>query len=332
MNQPNNSSSLEINLPQNSAKRNLTSQEYIDWINRIIGTRRTSLEEFSSGFDYCKVLSTLLPGSIDLEKCQRAKSRESAENNLKILQKAFASRGIRVGFEKDDLNIRTLYSKNTPYSQHYKFIRWFHEFYEHHNGPTFPLSIRKSAQVEAKRETKDSGNAILTKPNPRQTAVSLRQKARKVVTTSKPMTTSSPKKSVQHSAASSKQKPVSKENPNCQNQIMKKNPTDPKKTEPKLRPTRPNTNAGKASEDTKIKFQNPAKIPPSSKTDEPKPIRRRQTEPVTASRQLKTKLITSPKAGIQGAEAVMKTAKTDVQKTKSCQPKFNERCLKTKKN
>eukprot|EP01086_Lenisia_limosa_P013069 TRINITY_DN41868_c0_g1_i1.p1 TRINITY_DN41868_c0_g1~~TRINITY_DN41868_c0_g1_i1.p1 ORF type:complete len:258 (+),score=92.71 TRINITY_DN41868_c0_g1_i1:67-840(+) len=130
--------------------------ELLNFVNELLQTNYTKVEQFASGAPHCAILDAVFPGKVPLQKVKfDAKHPYEFEKNFKVLQAAF-----------DKLNI----SKHIPidllmkgkYQDNLEFLQWMVRFYKMHaaENPEYdPIARRSGAKTGFEPTTKSSPKA-----------------------------------------------------------------------------------------------------------------------------------------------------------------------------
>lgn len=151
----------------------LTRGELLDWINTLLGTNYTKVEETSNGAAFCQVIDAIFPGTIRLSRVNfNASSESEMIANYKILQNAFVKQNI-----DKQINVETLIKGKCMASL--EMLQWIKQFFDqNYNGGEYdgpgrraqckckePGSVKNSTASRASGRV--SFNQLKTAPTPR---------------------------------------------------------------------------------------------------------------------------------------------------------------------
>jgi RP/EB family microtubule-associated protein len=89
----------EITINFNNAI-DLSRGELLTWVNDLLNTNLTKIEQLGTGAIYCQLIDVLYPGKIQLSKVNwKAKYDYEFVSNFKILQQSFTKLGIMRNIE-----------------------------------------------------------------------------------------------------------------------------------------------------------------------------------------------------------------------------------------
>ncbi|XP_039502594.2 uncharacterized protein LOC120458837 [Drosophila santomea] len=94
------------------------------WINSLLGTSFTCLEDLRTGVEYCQMLHKLQPSAIRLNKVfKKPRTHYEFVHNMRLLQKSLFKQGV-----EKQIPIQRLVSGGN--SENLEFARWFKAFYD----------------------------------------------------------------------------------------------------------------------------------------------------------------------------------------------------------
>ena len=144
----------------------LSYRGYLNWINNILGTKYTKLEELSTGSAYCEILHLIFPESFCEKKITKVKEfpaaldNSSSRRNLYLLKDTLAELGVTIlmkgkGSEKDinEMEIEKM-CKTCSYPSHFKFLQWFKLFCDKNKKEDLELSLAKPDKDEKGKQVK----------------------------------------------------------------------------------------------------------------------------------------------------------------------------------
>ena len=116
-----------IRAPRLKKSSKLSAKGYVSWINKLLDTEISSIEELSNGVAYCKLLNFLFPGLIDTRKVQT--EGNCGDNNFRIIEKCLKRFS---GDPKIDINSVADINKaiSGGYTDNYRLAFYFHMLFE----------------------------------------------------------------------------------------------------------------------------------------------------------------------------------------------------------
>lgn len=169
----------------------ISKGELLDWLNSLLGTHYTKVEETSNGAPFCQILDAIYPNDIKLSKVNFNPTNENQVlSNYKILQSSFDKHGIERYIPVQQLIKGTLMAT-------LETLQWFKAFYdekcngEEYDGANRRLEAGCNGPAE-KPQTKSKPHANFAQFNAaRQTpAVSRQNKPSRNMTSTKKNTQS----------------------------------------------------------------------------------------------------------------------------------------------
>merc|ERR1719461_1924751 len=98
--------------------------ELLGWVNNLLQTNLTKVEQCANGAVYCQIIDACYPSSVAMKKVNwMAKSDHEFIPNYKVLQAAFDRNGIERNIDVDKL-IRAKYQDNL------EFLQWMKCFWD----------------------------------------------------------------------------------------------------------------------------------------------------------------------------------------------------------
>jgi len=137
--------------------------EILAWINALVGTNYTKIEQTSSGIAHCMILNTIYPGSVNLQKVMtNAKLEYEYVKNYKVLQDAFTK--LRI-----DKVIDITRLVKGRYQDNLEFCQWMKRYWDLY----YPGDKSRFAQLqtaESATNNKENTPAPTSAPAPTTTA------------------------------------------------------------------------------------------------------------------------------------------------------------------
>eukprot|EP01028_Stygiella_incarcerata_P002113 TRINITY_DN1395_c0_g1_i2.p1 TRINITY_DN1395_c0_g1~~TRINITY_DN1395_c0_g1_i2.p1 ORF type:complete len:258 (+),score=97.70 TRINITY_DN1395_c0_g1_i2:78-851(+) len=119
----------------------LSRHDLLKWLNDLLGTSYSKVEELSSGVAFCLVFHDVYPDALHKTKIlYSAKHDYESLKNFKLLQSGFVKKKIGKTIEAEKL-VRGKYIDNFQFLQ---WIKWFHDSHAKER----PLEGEKSAEEE----------------------------------------------------------------------------------------------------------------------------------------------------------------------------------------
>ncbi|KAI6174801.1 EBF3-S protein [Aphelenchoides bicaudatus] len=107
---------------------NISRQQLLAWVNDLLLSNLTKIEEMSTGAAYCMLTDRLFPGSIPLQRVKwNVKSDLDSISNWKVVQNAWHDLGIT-----KPVQVQTLLKGK--FQDNFEFLQWFRRFYDHNNA------------------------------------------------------------------------------------------------------------------------------------------------------------------------------------------------------
>jgi len=107
--------------------------ELIKWLNDLLETKYTKVEEVSNGAAFCQIMDACFPGKVNLSRVNfNAYLPHEITQNYKILQKTFATCGVQKYIDAEILS-------QGRFIENLEFLQWMKCYYES-NGCSVPLS------------------------------------------------------------------------------------------------------------------------------------------------------------------------------------------------
>ncbi|EDW87609.2 uncharacterized protein Dyak_GE18273 [Drosophila yakuba] len=112
------------NVYQTKHDKAASRRRILAWINSLLGTSFTCLEDLRTGVEYCQMLHKLQPSAIRLNKVfKKPRTHYEFVHNMRLLQKSLFKQGV-----EKQIPIQRLVSGGN--SENLEFARWFKAFYD----------------------------------------------------------------------------------------------------------------------------------------------------------------------------------------------------------
>lgn len=106
----------------------LSRGELLSWVNELLGSSLSKIEQLGTGAIYCQLTDVLYPGRVPLGKVNvKAKFDYEFVANFKILQQSFTKLGIMKNIEVEKL-VKCKYQDNL------EFLQWFKKLFDSSGG------------------------------------------------------------------------------------------------------------------------------------------------------------------------------------------------------
>lgn len=128
----------------------LSRGELLSWLNDLLQTSLTKIEQLGTGAVYCQLVDVLYPRQLPMGKVNwRAKFDYEYVSNFKLLQQTFNKLGILKHIEVERL-IKCKYQDNL------EFLQWFRKLFDTHAPDSQTASRRgQHTDLDRKRDSKD---------------------------------------------------------------------------------------------------------------------------------------------------------------------------------
>lgn len=139
--------------------------EVLDWINNLLGTHYTKVEETSNGAAYVQIFDALYPGEVKLGRVNyNAITEPDMVANYKILQTVFNNKNITKAIPVDTL------IKGKPMAA-LEMLQWLKNFFEesYAGGEYDGVARRQQTHCKGPGETKGTKRASIDKKAPPRT-------------------------------------------------------------------------------------------------------------------------------------------------------------------
>lgn len=143
-----------------STEWNLGRFELVSWVNSLLTSNFSKVEDFHTGEAYCQMMHCLYPSVVSIGRIKfQAKTLREYEENFKILQKAFEK-----VLPKKEIRVKELVERK--FSIQWHFAKWFHAFFEKNK---FDKDIRSYDAFERRGRLKmGSDSQSLMERSPKQ--------------------------------------------------------------------------------------------------------------------------------------------------------------------
>ena len=143
-------------------KNNLSFRGYLDWVNGLLDTKYTKLEELSTGSAYCQILHSIFPESFNSRKIIKVKEfpatldETSCKRNLYLFRDTLVELGATIvmkgGSMQKDINDIDIDGMSRPcsYPAHFKFLQWFKIFCDANKKPASKQKCSDSSKDKEK--------------------------------------------------------------------------------------------------------------------------------------------------------------------------------------
>ena len=133
----------------------LSRGELLSWLNDLLQTSLTKIEQLGTGAVYCQLVDVLYPRQLPMGKVNwRAKFDYEYVSNFKLLQQTFNKLGILKHIEVERL-IKCKYQDNL------EFLQWFRKLFDTH-APDCQTASRRGqhTDLDRKKDSRDNrGNS-----------------------------------------------------------------------------------------------------------------------------------------------------------------------------
>jgi hypothetical protein len=123
----------------------------LKWVNNVLNTSFTKVEDCANGAAYCRVIAALYPNTVSVKRINdNAKLEYEFLNNYKILQKAFDDCAIQKHIDVGKL-MRGKFQDNL------EFLQWLKSFYEKQtlNTSSVPRAFKENTEDWELRRERD---------------------------------------------------------------------------------------------------------------------------------------------------------------------------------
>ena len=139
--------------------------ELLNWLNDLLQTNLSKIEQLGTGAIYCQLIDVLYPKQLPLGKVNwKAKFDYEYVSNFKILQQTFNKLGILKHIEVERL-IKCKYQDNL------EFLQWFRKLFDNHSSNDYqPVARRgQTTDFDKKKDNKENrSNSIMVRSTSRQ--------------------------------------------------------------------------------------------------------------------------------------------------------------------
>jgi microtubule-associated protein, RP/EB family len=131
----------------------LSRHDLLNWLNHLLDTSYSKVEELSTGVAFCLVFHNVYPDALHKSKILfSAKHDYESLKNFKLLQSGFVKKKIGKTFDAEKL-IRGKYIDNFQFLQ---WVKWFHDSH------TRKGSIERTKAVEEEEEEEEEEEVVVT--------------------------------------------------------------------------------------------------------------------------------------------------------------------------
>ena len=148
----------EITINSNNAIE-MSRGELLSWVNELLKTNLTKIEQLGTGAIYCQLIDVLYPAKIPLAKVNwKAKFDYEFVSNFKILQQSFTKLGILKNIEVEKL-VKCKYQDNL------EFLQWFKKIFDSNGntGSNYNPTLRRGEnELLFDRRQKENRTSLLS--------------------------------------------------------------------------------------------------------------------------------------------------------------------------
>ncbi|KAF4072265.1 hypothetical protein AMELA_G00261170 [Ameiurus melas] len=132
-----------VNLELDDLQDKSSRYELLAWLNNLLQTKFTNMEEICSGACFCQLIDWLFPGSIDMNKVKfQCQEKADFRHNYSLLQTGFRKMGVTKNIPVEEL----ITGKFKP---NFTFLKWFRKFFQANmTGQVYnPLEARNGQEI-----------------------------------------------------------------------------------------------------------------------------------------------------------------------------------------
>uniref|UniRef100_A0A4W4GCE5 DNA (cytosine-5-)-methyltransferase n=1 Tax=Electrophorus electricus TaxID=8005 RepID=A0A4W4GCE5_ELEEL len=138
---------MNVNLNLDAFDDKCSRFEILAWLNKLLQTKFTQVEQICSGACFCQIMDWLFPGTINISKVN-FQSQDQADflQNYSLLQESFTKNGITKAIPAEEL----ITGKFKP---NFAFLKWFKKFFQTNlTGQVYsPVEARNGQEIALAR-------------------------------------------------------------------------------------------------------------------------------------------------------------------------------------
>ncbi|XP_017324033.1 DNA (cytosine-5-)-methyltransferase 3 beta, duplicate a isoform X3 [Ictalurus punctatus] len=132
-----------VNLELDDHQDKSSRYELLAWLNNLLQTKFTNMEEICSGACFCQLIDWLFPGSIDMNKVKfQCQEKADFRHNYSLLQTGFRKMGVTKNIPVEEL-------VTGKFKPNFAFLKWFRKFFQANmTGQVYnPLEARNGQEI-----------------------------------------------------------------------------------------------------------------------------------------------------------------------------------------
>ncbi|XP_076859796.1 DNA (cytosine-5-)-methyltransferase 3 beta, duplicate a isoform X2 [Brachyhypopomus gauderio] len=136
-----------INLNLDAFDDKCSRFDILAWLNKLLQTKFTQVEQICSGACYCQMIDWLFPGTITISKVKfQSQDPEDFLENYSLLEESFSKNGITKSIPAEELITGN-------FKPNFAFLKWFKKFFQTNlNAQTYnPVEARKGQEIALAR-------------------------------------------------------------------------------------------------------------------------------------------------------------------------------------